>query len=43
MALFQVQLKEDTESIEVYCVLIVTDDGTCITFLSLGCSFSRDY
>lgn len=32
MALFQVQLKEDTESIEVYCVLIVTDDGTCITF-----------
>lgn len=29
MVLFQVQLKEDTE---VYCVLIVTDDGSRITF-----------
>lgn len=32
MALFQVQLREDTEGIEVYCVLIVSDDATCITF-----------
>lgn len=32
MALFQVQLKEDTEGIEVYCVLIVSDDATCVTF-----------
>lgn len=32
MALFQVHLKEGTEGIEVYCVLIVSDDATCITF-----------
>lgn len=32
MALFQVQLRGHGESTEVYCVLIVTDDGSHITF-----------
>lgn len=31
MALFQLLLKEDSESTEVYCVLIVTDYATCVT------------
>lgn len=47
MALFQLLLKEDSESTEVYCVLIVTDYGTCATLffkvLVLDCVFTLNY
>lgn len=47
MALFQLLLKEDSESTEVYCVLIVTDYGTCVTLFFkvqvLDCVFRLNY
>lgn len=47
MALFQLLLKEDSESTEVYCVLIVTDYGACVTLFFkaqvLDCVFTLNY